>query len=116
MHAGQGRPLEQSSRAMREGAAHLWGVGIVKSRGNSQCKSSEVGVFGDNKEASIGVRVREQSAPRGPAGRGRLGCYSESGGGLWKVWGRGAGCWVGNRQKEARAEAGRRVKRSPNLT
>ena len=45
MHVGQGRPLGQSSRAMWEGAAHMWGVGIVKGRGTSWCKSSETRVF-----------------------------------------------------------------------
>ena len=89
---------------------------LSKAEGTAGAKVQRWGFSGTAKEASTGVRVREQSAPRGPAGRGRLGCYSESGGGLWKVWGRGAGSWVGNRQKGARAEAGRRVKRSPNLT
>lgn len=65
MHAGQGRPLEQSSRAMREGAAHMCGVGIVKSRGNSRCKSSKVGVFGDSQGGQHwGEGERAVSSPR----------------------------------------------------
>ena len=57
MHGGQGRPLEQSSRAVREGAAHMRGVGTAGA------KVPRWGFSGTAKEASIGVRVREQSAP-----------------------------------------------------
>ena len=65
---------------------------MSKAEGTAGAKVLRQGFSGIAKEASTGVKVREQTAPRGPAGRGRLGSYSKSGGGPWKVWGRG--CWL----------------------